>query len=69
MSQKKILVVDDDSDMRLALQQRLTANNYEVVSAGGWRGEYLRSAKAHAGPDDPGSWFAGWGRGLVCWND
>ena len=34
MTQKKILVVDDDADMRLALQQRLTANHYEVISAG-----------------------------------
>jgi DNA-binding response OmpR family regulator len=31
---KKILIVDDDSDMRLGLQQRLTANHYDVVSAG-----------------------------------
>ena len=34
MSKKKILVVDDDPDMRLGLQQRLTANHYDVISAG-----------------------------------
>jgi len=34
MSQKKILVVDDDPDVRLALQVRLNANHYDVVCAG-----------------------------------
>jgi DNA-binding response OmpR family regulator len=34
MSQKKILVVDDDPDMRLGLQLRLTANHYDVIFAG-----------------------------------
>jgi DNA-binding response OmpR family regulator len=34
MVQKKILVVDDDPDMRLGLEQRLTANHYDVISAG-----------------------------------
>ena len=34
MSQKKILVVDDDADIRLSLQVRLNANHYEVVCAG-----------------------------------
>ena len=34
MSQKKILVVDDDPDMRLGLQQLLSANHYDVISAG-----------------------------------
>jgi DNA-binding response OmpR family regulator len=34
MSQKKILVVDDDPEVRLALQLRLTANHYDVISAG-----------------------------------
>jgi DNA-binding response OmpR family regulator len=33
MSQKKILVVDDDPEMRLALQLRLTANHYDVIFA------------------------------------
>jgi DNA-binding response OmpR family regulator len=33
MSQKKILVVDDDPDMRLGLQLRLTANHYDVIFA------------------------------------
>jgi len=33
MSQKKILVVDDDPDMRLGLQLRLTANHYDVLFA------------------------------------
>jgi DNA-binding response OmpR family regulator len=33
MSKKKILVVDDDPEMRLALQIRLNANNYETVFA------------------------------------
>jgi DNA-binding response OmpR family regulator len=32
--QKKILVVDDDPDVRLGLQLRLTANHYEVLLAG-----------------------------------
>ena len=34
MSQKKILVVDDDPDVRLGLQLRLNANHYDVVLAG-----------------------------------
>ena len=33
MDRKKILVVDDDPEMRLALRVRLQANNYEVVFA------------------------------------
>jgi DNA-binding response OmpR family regulator len=33
MSQKKILVVDDDPEVRLALQLRLTANHYDVIFA------------------------------------
>jgi DNA-binding response OmpR family regulator len=33
MSQKKILVVDDDPEMRLGLQLRLKANNYDVLTA------------------------------------
>jgi DNA-binding response OmpR family regulator len=32
--QKKILVVDDDPDVRLGLQLRLTANHYDVLLAG-----------------------------------
>ena len=34
MSQEKILVVDDDPDVRLGLQLRLNANHYEVITAG-----------------------------------
>ena len=34
MSQKKILVVDDDPDVRLGLQVRLNANHYDVICAG-----------------------------------
>ncbi len=33
MSQKKILVVDDDPDVRLGLQLRLKANHYDVIFA------------------------------------
>src|ERR1700734_1691226 len=33
MSNKKIMVVDDDPDVRLGLQLRLTANHYDVVFA------------------------------------
>jgi DNA-binding response OmpR family regulator len=33
MSQKKILVVDDDPDVRLGLQLRLAANHYDVIFA------------------------------------
>jgi DNA-binding response OmpR family regulator len=33
MVQKKILVVDDDPDVRLGLQLRLNANDYDVISA------------------------------------
>ncbi len=33
MGSKKILIVDDDPDMRLALHVRLKANNYEVIFA------------------------------------
>ena len=34
MSDKKILVVDDDPDVCLGLQVRLNANHYDVVCAG-----------------------------------
>jgi DNA-binding response OmpR family regulator len=34
MERKKILIVDDDPDVRLGLQLRLTANNYDVIVAG-----------------------------------
>jgi two-component system KDP operon response regulator KdpE len=34
MNRPKILVVDDDPDLRLALNVRLRANNYEIVNAG-----------------------------------
>jgi two-component system KDP operon response regulator KdpE len=34
MAQKKILVVDDDPDVRLGLQLRLNANHYDVICAG-----------------------------------
>ena len=34
MNQKKILIVDDDPDVRLGLQLRLNANHYDVVVAG-----------------------------------
>jgi DNA-binding response OmpR family regulator len=33
MSQKKILVVDDDPDVRLSLHVRLKANHYDVIFA------------------------------------
>jgi DNA-binding response OmpR family regulator len=33
MNQKKILVVDDDPDVRLGLQLRLKANHYDVIFA------------------------------------
>ena len=33
MSNKKIMVVDDDPDVRLGLEVRLTANHYDVVFA------------------------------------
>jgi DNA-binding response OmpR family regulator len=33
MSQKKILIVDDDPDIRLGLRVRLNANHYDVVCA------------------------------------
>ncbi len=33
MDKKKILVVDDDPEMQLALQVRLKANNYDVAFA------------------------------------
>jgi DNA-binding response OmpR family regulator len=34
MVQKKILIVDDDPDIRLGLQLRLNANHYDVICAG-----------------------------------
>jgi CheY-like chemotaxis protein len=34
LSQKKILIVDDDPEVRLSLQVRLKVNNYDVVFAG-----------------------------------
>lgn len=33
MVKKKILIVDDDPDVRLSLQLRLSANEYDVISA------------------------------------
>jgi len=33
MVKKKILIVDDDPDVRLSLQLRLAANEYDVISA------------------------------------
>jgi DNA-binding response OmpR family regulator len=33
MNNKKILVVDDDPEVRLGLEVRLTANHYDVISA------------------------------------
>ncbi len=33
MKKQTILVVDDDPEMRLALQVRLKANNYDVFTA------------------------------------
>jgi DNA-binding response OmpR family regulator len=33
MVKKKILIVDDDPDVRLSLQVRLTASQYDVISA------------------------------------
>lgn len=33
MSQKKILIIDDDPDVRLSLQLRLKANHYDVAFA------------------------------------
>lgn len=33
MVKKKILIVDDDPDVRLSLQLRLTANEYDVIFA------------------------------------
>src|ERR1700693_4889946 len=34
MSQKTILIADDDPDIRLSLQRRLKANHYNVIFAG-----------------------------------
>src|SRR6202521_3023702 len=34
MSNKKILIVDDDPDVRLGLHVRLKANHYDVICAG-----------------------------------
>ena len=34
MSNKKILIVDDDPDVRLGLRVRLKANHYDVICAG-----------------------------------
>jgi DNA-binding response OmpR family regulator len=34
MSRKKILIVEDDPDLLLGLQYRLSANDYEVIPAG-----------------------------------
>src|SRR3984957_11817419 len=34
MSQKTILIVDDDPDLRLSLHLRLKANHYNVIFAG-----------------------------------
>jgi two-component system KDP operon response regulator KdpE len=34
MSQKKILIVDDDPEVRLSMHVRLKFNNYDVFSAG-----------------------------------
>jgi DNA-binding response OmpR family regulator len=56
MSQKKILVVDDDPDVRLGLQLRLNANHYDVViCAVDGVASIVEARKTHAGPDYPGS--------------
>ena len=38
MSQKTILIVDDDPDVRLGLHVRLKANHYERYFCSGWTG-------------------------------
>jgi CheY-like chemotaxis protein len=45
MSQKKILVVDDDPEMRLGLQLRLRANNYDVIFAADGVGSIAEARK------------------------
>jgi DNA-binding response OmpR family regulator len=56
MVKKKILIVDDDPDVRLSLQLRLTANQYEVISASDG---VASIAETRARFDDPGPGAAG----------
>ena len=47
MDRKKILVVDDDPEMRLALQMRLQANQYDTVFAEDGVGSIMEARKHH----------------------
>jgi DNA-binding response OmpR family regulator len=49
MSQKTILVVDDDPDVRLALHVRLRANHYDIVFAGDGIGTIAEAHKHKPG--------------------
>jgi DNA-binding response OmpR family regulator len=47
MSQAKILIVDDDPDLRQALRLRLRANHYDTVSAGDGYSALAQAYKEH----------------------
>ena len=47
MSQQKILIVDDDPDLRQALRLRLRANHYDTVSASDGYSAIAQAYKEH----------------------
>ena len=59
MTKKKILIVEDDQDMRRALNVRLRANNYDTTFASDAI-EALSVAKKAARSGASRPWFAGW---------
>jgi CheY-like chemotaxis protein len=59
MSQKTILIIDDDPDVRLSFNVRLKANHYNVVFAGDGVAA-ISEARKHT-PDYPGPRIAGRG--------
>lgn len=47
MATQKILIVDDDPDLRQALRLRLRANNYETINAGDGYSAIAQAYKEH----------------------
>lgn len=47
MTAEKILIIDDDADLRQALRLRLRANRYEIVTAGDGYSAIAQAYKEH----------------------
>ena len=62
--QQKILIVDDDPDIRQALKLRLRANHFDTVHAVDGYSAIAQAYKGAARPDHSGSRSPCWGR--VC---